>query len=55
MHLFETKDGDRWVCITCAQEREEMIKEQGWEWIFDKPDQVLRCSLCNRPDYDIED
>jgi hypothetical protein len=54
MHLFETKDGDRWVCITCAEEKKETIQENGWEWILDREDQVLRCVLCGHPDYDFE-
>ena len=55
MHLFETEAGDRWVCITCAEEEAEMIQEKGWEWILAREDQVLRCFLCGHPDYDIED
>ena len=55
MHLFETKDGDIWVCITCGIEKEDMIKEKGWEYIFDNHDQTLRCSLCHQPDFEIED
>lgn len=55
MHLFETENGDKWVCITCGLEKEDMIKEKKWEYLFDNEDQVLRCSLCGHPDYDIED
>lgn len=55
MHLFETDDGDIWVCITCGQEREEEIRAKNWEYIFDKDDPVLRCKLCGGPDYDMED
>ena len=55
MHLFETEKGDKWVCITCGVEEESMITEKKWEWIFDKHDQTLRCSLCGHPDYDFED
>ena len=55
MHLFETKAGDRWVCITCAEEREEWLADNGWEWILERGDQVLRCFLCGHPDYDFED
>ena len=55
MHLFETEAGDQWVCITCIKEQEEMIQEKRWEWILERPDQVLRCSICGHPDYDIED
>ncbi len=55
MHLFETEEGDRWVCITCGVEEAPMIEEKKWEWIFDKNDQTLRCSLCGGPDYDFED
>lgn len=55
MHLFETKDGDKWVCITCGVEEEAMIKEQQWQWCFDKDDLTLRCALCGHPDYDYED
>ncbi len=55
MHLYETEEGDKWVCITCGVEKESMIKVKKWEWIFDKGDQTLRCSLCNQPDYDFED
>jgi hypothetical protein len=55
MHLFETKDGDKWVCISCGVEEQKMIEEKGWEWIFDRQDQTLRCSLCGHSDYDFED
>ncbi len=55
MHLYETEEGDRWICINCAKEEEEMIKEKGWEWIFDRDDMTLRCALCGRPDFDYED
>ena len=27
MHLFETKEGDKWVCITCRSEQEERIEQ----------------------------
>jgi rubrerythrin len=55
MHLFETEDGDKWICINCGVEAEPMITEKGWEWIFDRNDQTLRCSLCGHSDYDFED
>ncbi len=55
MHLFETENGDKWICINCGAEEETMIKEKGWEWIFDRHDQTLRCSLCGQPDYEFED
>jgi len=55
MHLFETEEGDKWVCITCGVEQEEMITAKKWEWIFDRNDQTIRCSLCGHPDYDIDD
>jgi hypothetical protein len=55
MNLFETGEGDRWVCITCAAEEEAMIKEKQWQWIFDRQDQTLRCALCGHPDYDFDD
>jgi rubrerythrin len=55
MHLFETEDGDIWVCVTCGREREEEIRAKSWEYIFDRDDPVLRCKLCGGPDYEIED
>ncbi|BCL60850.1 hypothetical protein [Desulfomarina profundi] len=55
MHLYETEEGDKWVCITCGVEEESMIREKKWEWIFDRDDPTLRCALCRRPDYDYED
>ncbi|MEA3467077.1 MAG: hypothetical protein U9R57_02505 [Thermodesulfobacteriota bacterium] len=55
MHLFETEEGDIWVCITCGREREEEIKAKNWEYIFDRDDPELRCKLCGGPDYDMED
>lgn len=55
MHLFETKEGDKWVCITCGKEETKMIEELDWEWIFDKDDPTLRCSLCKRSDFDFDD
>ncbi len=55
MHLFETEEGDRWVCITCGQERAEIIEEKNWELLFDKDDPMLRCVFCGQGDYEIED
>lgn len=55
MHLFETKEGDKWVCITCGIEQESMIADKNWELIFDRHDQTLRCFLCGHPDFEIDD
>jgi rubrerythrin len=55
MHLFETKEGDKWVCITCRAEQSETIENNQWEWIFEREDPILRCSICGHPDYEIED
>ena len=57
MHMFETKDdGDIWICITCGREREEEIKANpDWEYIWDKDNPMLRCKLCGKPDYEVED
>ncbi len=55
MHLFETENGDKWVCVACGQEKVEYIKEKGWEYIFDRDDPVLRCVLCGNGDFDYED
>ncbi len=55
MHLFETDEGDIWICINCGREQETEIKEKGWEYIFDKDDPTLRCHLCKGPDYEVED
>ena len=50
MHLFETENGDKWVCRYCVQEEEKMIKEKGWEYIFDRDDTYLLGSLCGKPE-----
>ncbi len=55
MHLFETPEGDRWVCTLCGQEKQDYIIGEGWEYIFDKDDPVLRCVLCGHGDFDYED
>jgi hypothetical protein len=55
MHLFETKKGDKWVCITCRLEQAEKLELDQWEWILDKHDPILRCTICGHPDYEIED
>lgn len=55
MHLFETEEGDKWVCLTCGVEQEEMIVAKKWQWIFDRNDQTIRCALCGHPDYDFDD
>jgi uncharacterized Zn finger protein len=55
MHLFETEEGDRWVCITCGQEKAEIIEEKKWEFLFDKDSPLLRCVFCGQGDYEIED
>lgn len=55
MYLFETEKGDRWICIHCGQEHKEMIEEKKWEFIFEKHDNTLRCSICKKGDYEFED
>jgi hypothetical protein len=55
MHLFETEEGDKWVCIACGIEQAQSIEEKNWEFIFDKDDPMLRCSFCGQGDYEIED
>ena len=55
MHLFESESGDRWVCVHCAREEEEMIRKGGWEHIFDRDEQDLICSICGNPEYIPED
>lgn len=56
MHLFETKDGDIWVCSFCAKESaEEKVNSGEWEWIFDKEEPTLRCSICKGPDFEFDD
>lgn len=55
MHLFETDEGDKWVCITCGQEQAQLIEEKKWEYLFDKDSPMLRCSFCGQGDYEIED
>lgn len=55
MHLYETEKGDRWVCIVCAEVEQQMIEDKGWEHIFEEEDQTLRCALCGKGDYDVDD
>lgn len=55
MFLFETEEGDKWVCKFCCQEQEESIKEKKWEFIFNNDDPVLRCALCGQGEFDYED
>ena len=55
MHLYETTSGDRWVCEYCARDEAEMIKKEGWEYIFDREEQDLICSMCNKPQYTPDD
>ena len=55
MHLFETKDGDRWVCAYCKKEQKQMLEDDEWEYLFDKDDPMLRCALCRHPDIEVED
>ncbi len=28
MHLFETEEGDKWVCVTCGNEKNDMIEKK---------------------------
>jgi hypothetical protein len=55
MHLFATEEGDKWVCIHCRLSEKEMLSEKEWQWIFDRDDQTLRCTLCGHPDFDYDD
>ena len=55
MHLFETDEGDKWVCIPCSLEQAQLIEEKKWEYLFDKDSPMLRCSFCGQGDYEIED
>lgn len=51
MHLYETSSGDRWVCRYCAQQEAEMITRERWEYIFDRDEQDLICSVCHKPEF----
>lgn len=55
MRLYETENGDKWVCIYCQTEEAKMIEEKKWLEIFDKDEPTLRCSLCKKPDFDYDD
>jgi len=55
MHLFETKDGDKWVCAYCRKEQQQLLEDEKWEYLFDKEEPMLRCSLCGHPDFEVED
>ena len=55
MHLFETEEGDKWVCVHCRIEEDEAITAKGWEWLFDRHDQTLSCALCGHGDEDTDD
>ncbi|MEE4166893.1 MAG: hypothetical protein V2I35_12895 [Desulfocapsaceae bacterium] len=55
MHLYETEKGDRWVCEYCAREEAEMIASKGWEYIFDRQEQDLICSMCGKPQFTPDD
>jgi len=55
MHLFETDEGDKWVCIWCGKEKYDEIIENKWEHIFDKEDPTLRCFFCNKGDYNFDE
>ncbi len=55
MHLYETEKGDRWVCEYCAREEAEMIASKGWEYIFDRQEQDLVCSICGKPQFTPDD
>jgi len=51
MHLYESKEGDRWVCRHCVLEEADMIKAENWEYIFERNEQDLICSLCGEPEF----
>ena len=55
MQLFETPKGDRWVCNECALEKDQTIKDEKWEYIFDRNEQDLICSICGEPEFVPED
>ena len=55
MHLYETNEGDRWVCQYCAREERDMIAEKSWEYIFERDEQDLICHLCGKPEYTPDD
>jgi hypothetical protein len=55
MHLFATREGDRWLCSHCREAEQQRLEEEAWEWIFDRDDQTLRCALCGHPDFDFDD
>ena len=48
-------EGDRWVCEYCAREEADMLKSEGWEYIFDRNEQDLICSICHNPEFTPED
>ena len=55
MELFGTMKGDKWVCVTCRYEQAERIEMERWEWMLERHDQTLRCSICRKADYEFED
>ncbi len=55
MYLFETAEGDKWVCVNCVQEKEQEILQKRWEFIFEKNEPELRCGICGHGDFDFED
>ena len=55
MQLWETKNGDKWLCAECKAEIEDQVVREGWRMVFDRLDPMLRCAICGHCDIEIED
>ena len=55
MQLWETDNGDKWLCADCLDELKDRSKKGSWRMVFDRLDPELRCAHCGLGDVDVED
>jgi len=55
MQLWDTPNGDKWLCEECKAEIKEQISKEEWRMVFDRLDPMLRCAICGHCDIEIED
>ena len=55
MQLFDTPNGDKWICEECKAEINEQVINEKWRMVFDRLDPMLRCAICGHSDIEIED
>lgn len=55
MELWETDEGDRWICVHCQKDIKQEPDKAGWRKVLERDDPELRCFQCGHGEFDFED